>query len=213
MTRNTDRERLIRLARHRSALTAKEVARAGIHSQQLSRLVAEGRLDRIARGLYAVPGHPVTEKHGLVVVAQAVPSGVVCLLSALSFHGIGTQLPHEVWVAIDRRARQPRLEWPRLRVVRFGGKALTEGVKSHRVEGQAVRVFGIAKTIADCFKVPQQDRPRRRSRSAPRGLAGQAGHDERDRSVRSDLPRREGYEPVSRGPRRMTGKLDLNSGT
>ena len=99
-----------------------------------------------------MPGHPVTEKHGLVVVAQAVPRGVVCLISALSFHGIGTQLPHEVWVAIDRRARQPRLEWPRLRVVRFGGKALTEGVKSHRVEGQAVRVFGIAKTIADCFK-------------------------------------------------------------
>lgn len=152
MTRNTDRERLILLARHRSALTAKEVTRAGIHSQQLSRLVAEGRLDRIARGLYGVPGHPVTEKHGLVVVAQAVPRGVVCLISALSFHGIGTQLPHEVWVAIDRRARQPRLEWPRLRVVRFGGKALTEGVKSHRVEGQAVRVFGIAKTIADCFK-------------------------------------------------------------
>jgi predicted transcriptional regulator of viral defense system len=152
MAQSTDRERLIRLAHHRPALTAKEVISAGIHSHQLSRLVAEGRLERIARGLYRLPGRPVTEKHGLVVVGQAVPSGVVCLLSALSFHGIGTQLPHEVWVAIDRRARRPKLEWPRLRVVRFGGKALTEGVESHRVEGQAVRVFGIAKTIADCFK-------------------------------------------------------------
>jgi predicted transcriptional regulator of viral defense system len=152
MGQSTDRERLIRLARRRPALTAKEVVRAGVHSQQLSRLVAEGLLERIARGLYRVPGRPVTERHGLVVVAQAVPSGVICLLSALSFHGVGTQLPHDVWVAIDRRARQPKLEWPRVRVVRFGGKALTEGVGSHRIEGQTVRVFGIAKTIADCFK-------------------------------------------------------------
>jgi predicted transcriptional regulator of viral defense system len=148
----TDSERLIRLARHRPALAAKEVTRAGIHSQQLSRLVAEGRLERIARGLYRLPGLPVTENHGLVVVAQAVPRGVVCLLSALSFHGIGTQLPHEVWVAVDRRDRRPNLAWPRLRVVRFSGKPLTEGVETHRSEGQAVRVFGIAKTIADCFK-------------------------------------------------------------
>src|SRR6266545_7397246 len=146
MRQETHRQRLIRLARHRSALTAKEVTRAGIHSQQLSRLVSEGRLERIARGLYSVSENPVTENHGLVVVAQAVPRAVVCLLSALSLHGIGTQLPHEVWVAIDRRDRRPKIAWPRLRVVRFSGKPLTEGVETHRIERQSVRAFGIAKT-------------------------------------------------------------------
>ncbi|MGH9365623.1 MAG: type IV toxin-antitoxin system AbiEi family antitoxin domain-containing protein, partial [Thermoanaerobaculia bacterium] len=148
----TERERLLRLARRRAALTAKEVTNSGIHSQQLSRLVAEGLLERVARGLYSLPEQPVTENHGLAVAAKAVPKGVVCLLSALSFHGVGTQLPHEIWMAIDRRARRPKLAWPRLRVVRFSGSSRTEGVESHRVEGQAIQVFSIAKTLADCFK-------------------------------------------------------------
>jgi predicted transcriptional regulator of viral defense system len=77
---------------------------------------------------------------------------VICLVSALGFHGIGTQLPSEVWVAIDRRARAPALEYPPLRVVRFSGPAFTDGVETHRVEGDAVRVYGVAKTLADLFK-------------------------------------------------------------
>jgi predicted transcriptional regulator of viral defense system len=148
----TDRERLIRLAKRRDTLTAKEVASEGIHSQQLSRLVADGRLERIARGLYRMANRQATEQHGLAVAARAAPRGVVCLLSALSFHKIGTQIPHEVWMALDRRARRPALEWPPLRIVRFGGDALTAGVERHRIEGQNVPIFGIAKTLADCFK-------------------------------------------------------------
>jgi predicted transcriptional regulator of viral defense system len=81
-----------------------------------------------------------------------VPEGVVCLLSALSFHGVGTQLPHEVWLAIQRRARQPSLRYPPLRVVKFSGKAFAEGIEVHRVEGQSVRVYSVAKTLADLFK-------------------------------------------------------------
>jgi predicted transcriptional regulator of viral defense system len=77
---------------------------------------------------------------------------VICLLSALRFHGIGTQLPSQVWIAIDRRARQPALSYPPLKVVRFTGAALSEGVRQHRLEGQTVRVYGVAKTLADCFK-------------------------------------------------------------
>jgi predicted transcriptional regulator of viral defense system len=152
MPRKTGRERLLRLARQRGVLTSHEAGRAGIHSQLLSRLVREGALERIARGQYRLLEQPLTEHHGLAVAARAVPHGVVCLLSALSFHRIGTQLPSEVWLAIDRRARRPGLRYPPLRVVRFGGEALTQGIETHRIEGQPVRVFGVAKTLADLFK-------------------------------------------------------------
>ena len=146
------RDQLLRIARRRGALSAREVARLGIHSQHLSRLVAEGRLERIARGQYLWPDRPVTEHHALAITARAVPHAIVCLLTALSFHGIGTQLPADVWVAIDRRARRPQLAYPRLRVVRFGGPALAAGIEEHLVEGQRVKVYGVAKTLADLFK-------------------------------------------------------------
>jgi predicted transcriptional regulator of viral defense system len=148
----TDRDRTLKLARRRRGVTARELSDAGIHTQVLSRLVAEGEIERIARGLYRLPDHDVTEHHALVLAAAAAPNGVVCLLSALQFHRIGTQLPSEVWIAVDRRARRPAVRYPPLRVVRYTGAALTEGIESHRVEGRAVRVYGVAKTIADCFK-------------------------------------------------------------
>lgn len=148
----TGRDRLLRVARRRGALSAREAARLGVHSQELSRLVAEGRLERIGRGQYRWPDQPMTEHHALAIAARAAPHAVVCLLSALSFHGIGTQLPGDVWIAIDRRVRRPQLAYPRLRVVRFGGPALTEGVEEHRVEGTRVKVYGVAKTLADLFK-------------------------------------------------------------
>ncbi len=148
----TDREQLLRLARRRGSLATRDVVAAGIHRQVLSRLVREGELERVARGQYRLPATPVTEHHGLAMAAAAVPQGVVCLLSALGFHGIGTQLPSEIWLAIDRRARRPALPYPPLRVVRFTGEALTKGIETHRVEGQTVRVYALAKTVADCFK-------------------------------------------------------------
>ena len=146
------RKRLLRIVRQRGILAAREVGELGIHRQVLTRLTREGALVRVARGRYSLPDHPATEHHGLALVAAAVPRAVICLLSALSFHGVGTQLPHEVWVAIDRRARRPALRYPPLRVVRFGGRSLEEGVEVHRLEGQAVRVYGVAKTVADLFK-------------------------------------------------------------
>jgi len=144
--------RLLRLARRRGSVTRREVAEAGIHTHTLSRLVRAGALERVARGQYRLPDAPITEHHGLALVAAAAPKGVVCLLSALSFHQIGTQLPHEVWIALDRRTRRPSLRYPRLRIVRFSGKALTEGIETHWVEGVELRVYSAAKTVADCFK-------------------------------------------------------------
>lgn len=145
-------QRLLRLTRRRGSITRQEVVEAGIHTQTLSRLVHAGALERVSRGRYRLPDAPITEHHGLALVAAAAPKAVICLLSALSFHQIGTQLPHEVWIAVDRRSRPPTLSWPRLRVLRFSGKALTEGIETHRLEGEQVRVYGVAKTVADIFK-------------------------------------------------------------
>ena len=140
------------MAREHGIFTAREVAEAGIHSQELTRLVAEGVIERVARGRYRTVDRPVTEHHSLAVVATAVPRGVVCLLSAASFHGLGTQLPHKVWIAIERGSRTPALAHPPLEVVRFSGAAFAEGVETHVIEGQAVRVYSVAKTLADLFK-------------------------------------------------------------
>lgn len=148
----TDRERLIGLARAQGVLSAREVSQAGIHSQELTRLLADGTLERIARGRYRLAGSEVTEHHGLVLAAATATGAVICLLSALSFHGIGTQLPAEVWLAIERGRRPPRLLYPSLHIVRFSGPAFHQGIEVHEIEGQRVRVYGVAKTLADLFK-------------------------------------------------------------
>lgn len=128
------------------------MAQAGFHTQQLTRLVADGTLERITRGRYFLAGAEVTEHHELVLAAAAAPAGVICLLSALSFHGIGTQLPAEVWLAIERGKSAPRLANLQLRIVRFSGPAFTEGIEVHQIERQPVRVYSVAKTLADLFK-------------------------------------------------------------
>jgi len=151
MTR-TDRERIEHMARARGFVDRKSVARAGIHTQNLTRLVAEGILERIARGRYHLATAETTEHHGLVLAAVAAPHGVVCLLSALSFHGIGTQLPAEVWLAIERGKTEPRVRNLPLRIVRYSGRAFSEGIETHRIERQSVRVYSVAKTLADLFK-------------------------------------------------------------
>ena len=148
----TNRERTLKLARRARGVTPRELADQGIHRQVLTRLVADGQIERVARGVYRLPEQPTTENHGLALAAAAVPQGVICLLSALQYHGIGTQLPSDVWMALDRRAWRPRLAYPPLRIVRYTGEALTAGVETHRMEGRPVKVYGLAKTIADCFK-------------------------------------------------------------
>lgn len=124
----------------------------GVTRAQLSRLVQEGLVVRQARGVYASAHHAPTAGHTLAQVAKRVPGGVICLLTALRFHGLTTQSPAEVWLALPERARRPRLEYPRLRVARFSGASFTEGIEEHRVEGVTVRVYSAAKTVADCFK-------------------------------------------------------------
>jgi len=147
-------EMILQLAKKQGLITDGEVRAMGIHPQTLKRLVESGKLERVARGRYRLPDpdYALTEHHGLVLASAAAPSGVICLLSALQFHVIGTQLPRQVWMALDRGVRKPAIEYPPLRVVRFSGEALAAGVEEHTLEGQTVCVYNVAKTLADCFK-------------------------------------------------------------
>jgi predicted transcriptional regulator of viral defense system len=123
----------------------------GIPRIYLTRLHRSGLLERPSRGVYVLADGEPTEHHGLAEACKRVAHGVVCLLSALRFHGLTTQAPFEVWLAIDRKARLPRVEHPPLRIVRFPAPALSEGVETHEVEGVPVRVTTPARTVVDCF--------------------------------------------------------------
>ena len=149
---STKAEQVLKLARRKGVLRAKDVNERGLHHEYLRRLCEEGLLVRVARGLYVPADKDFGAHQTLAEVARRVPRGVICLLSALRFHELGTQLPHEVWMAIDRKAALPQVDRLPLRIVRFSGPALTEGVEEHDVEGVTIRVYCPAKTVADCFK-------------------------------------------------------------
>jgi len=145
-------QRILSLAARQPLVRPRDVEALGIAREFLLRLYRQGILVRPARGVYALADSSVTEHHSLAVAAKLVPRGVVCLLSALRFHGLTTQDPHEIWMAIDFKARKPSIESPALRIVRFSGRALMEGIETHVVEGVRVQVYSAAKTVADCFK-------------------------------------------------------------
>lgn len=118
----------------------------------LHRLVERGVIEREGRGLYRLAGTEVSEQYSFIQAAKRVPKGVICLLSALRFHGLTTQKPFEVWLAVERGARRPTTDTPPLRVHFFSGTAFTAGIETHELEGVSVRVYSAAKTVADCFK-------------------------------------------------------------
>lgn len=148
----TQKKRLLRLIEEHGLIRPKDLEAHGITRAELARLVAEGRVLRQGRGIYVAARHAPTAEHTLAHVATRVPEGIFCLLTALRFHGLTTQSPAEVWIALPEKARRPRLDYPRLRVARFSGEALTDGVEEHRVEGVQIRIYTPAKTVADCFK-------------------------------------------------------------
>jgi predicted transcriptional regulator of viral defense system len=150
--KTTHEQQLMRLARKRKLLRARDVAEQGLPTITLTRLVQAGKLDRVARGLYALPGAATSEHRSLAEVALRAPRGVVCMLSALQFHEIGTQAPFEVWLAIPNRVAAPRIEHPAIRVVRMSDDALTEGLQRKRIDGVEVPIFSAARTVVDCFK-------------------------------------------------------------
>jgi predicted transcriptional regulator of viral defense system len=146
------KQRALRLIEKRGLARPRDLEGYGITRAQLSRLVSAGLVLRQGRGIYVVARHAPTAEHTLAHVAKRVPEAAFCLLTALRFHGLTTQPAPEVWIALPEKARRPRLDYPRLRVARFSGAALTEGIEEHRVEGVTLRVYSPAKTVADCFK-------------------------------------------------------------
>ncbi|HYN78668.1 MAG TPA: type IV toxin-antitoxin system AbiEi family antitoxin domain-containing protein [Lamprocystis sp. (in: g-proteobacteria)] len=145
-------ESILNLARARGLLRPVDLDTQGLPRVALTRLVRQGRLTRVGRGLYALPNRAVSAHTALAEVARRQPRAVICLLSALRFHEITTQAPFEVWLAIPNKGRPPRLDYPPLRIARFADAGLIEGVEEHRIDGVPVRITNPARTVADCFK-------------------------------------------------------------
>jgi predicted transcriptional regulator of viral defense system len=152
MANKSRKEQVIEVVKEKGVLRPRDLDSYGIPREYLSRLCERGLLQRVGRGLYVLADAEVTEYQTLAEASKRVPQGVLCLLSALQFHGLTTQAPFEVWMALEQRAWQPLVDRPRMRFVRFSGPAFESGVEEHRIEGVLVKVYCPAKTVADCFK-------------------------------------------------------------
>lgn len=148
----TQRQKAHALLATRGMARLAELMAAGITAATLSRMVEDGEVVRLARGLYQLADAQVDANHELASASKQVPKGVVCLVSALAFHGLTDQLPRRVWIAIGRKDWAPTQKAKQLRIVRFTDPLLSEAVETHTIEGVPVRIFGVAKTVADCFR-------------------------------------------------------------
>ncbi|MEJ2731413.1 MAG: type IV toxin-antitoxin system AbiEi family antitoxin domain-containing protein [Deltaproteobacteria bacterium] len=133
-------------------LRTAQALRAGIHPSTLYTMRDAGTLEVVSRGVFRLAGSEPLGNPDLVTVATRVPSGVICLISALAFHQITTQIPHEVHVALQRGAALPRLEYPPIKLYWFKDQAFTAGVDTHKLDGVDIRIYSPEKTLADCFK-------------------------------------------------------------
>ena len=133
-------------------LRTSEAIRAGIHQRTLYALRDAGVIERIARGLYRLASRPPLGHPDLVPIAAKIPGGVLCLISALAFHDLTTQIPHQVYLAVQRGSEFPRLEYPPVRIFQFGARSFRAGVELHKIDGVPMRVYNPEKTLVDCFK-------------------------------------------------------------
>jgi predicted transcriptional regulator of viral defense system len=145
-------KRLSEAFRSTTLLRSRDLTAKGFSRVNLQQAVLAGLLERPGRGLYRPPFADITENHTFAEVSKQIPNGIICLLSALSFHGLTTQKPHNIWLALGHKSWSPRAQNVGLRIVRLSGPALREGAETHIVEGVPVRVYNPAKTVADCFK-------------------------------------------------------------
>jgi predicted transcriptional regulator of viral defense system len=152
MPADTHTRRVLELAQQKGLLRSSDLDAIGAPRVVLTRLTAAGLLDRIGRGLYRLPGHPGTEHEGLAAIATKVPQAVFCLLTALQFHELTTQLPRQVWIAMPRGSHVPRIDYPPVRMVQMADEVYAQGVETYERDGVQLRVYGVAKTVADCFK-------------------------------------------------------------
>ena len=153
MERNMNRtQEILALVRKRGMIRAEDIESVGISRNYLYSLTEERLLVRKARGIYALPENAFTEHSQLAEVAKRIPRAVVCLISALSYHEITTQIPHEIWIAVPRASWRPVIDYPPVNVTYLSGDAYSFGVQQHDVGGVTINVYSPAKTVADCFK-------------------------------------------------------------
>lgn len=148
----SQRERAVGLLRKRGIVRLKELIAQGVTAATISRMEREGAVLRLARGLYQLPDAAVDTHNSLAQAAKLVPKGVICLSSALAFHGLTDQIPAKIWMAIGPKDWLPRLEYPPVRFARFTNENMTAGVERHRIDGVDVPIFNVPKTIADLFR-------------------------------------------------------------
>ena len=151
MGRHTSDDAL-EFVRRAGVIRSRDLEAQGVSRKHLSRLVERGLVDRVARGVYVASDAEYTEGHALAEAAKRVPNGVICLLSALRYHELTTQLPWEVWIGIGNKAWAPRESGSVLRVIRYSASTLALGLEHHTIEGVDVAIFDPAKTVVDCFK-------------------------------------------------------------
>jgi hypothetical protein len=152
MRTDSHTQRVLDLVRHKGLLRACDLDAIEAPRIVLTRLTAAGLLERIGRGLYRLPDDHGSEYESLMTIAIRVPQAVFCLLTALQFHELGTQLPRQLWIAMPRGSHAPRIDYPPIRMVQFTGEAYRAGVQEVERDGATFRVYSVAKTVADCFK-------------------------------------------------------------
>lgn len=148
----THTQRILDLARQKGMLRPGDLQDVGAARVVLTRLTASGQLEKVGRGLYRLPGTTTSEHETLATVAAKVPQAVFCLLTALQFHGLTTQLPRQVWIAMPRGSHVPKIDYPPVKMVQFTGEAYAEGIEVFERDQVPLRVYNVAKTVADCFK-------------------------------------------------------------
>lgn len=147
-----NQQKAVDYARRHGPFRPREVAELGVHPEDIRRLCDKGLLNRVSRGLYELADAEPSEHQTLVEACKLVPHGVVCLLSALHYHGVGTQLPHKVWLAIPSKAARPRVDHPPLELTYLTDLMYHEGIEEHHLTPGAIRVYSVAKTLVDCFR-------------------------------------------------------------
>lgn len=146
------KDQILKLVQKMGVIRPKDLLKRDIAKIHLKRLLDEGKIERLQKGLYALPGKDFGEHHRLIETCKRAPGGVVCLLSALSFHKLTTQSPHEIWMAFPNKAWTPKMKDVSLKVVRYSETTFKSGVETHSIHGVPVKLFNIPKTVADCFK-------------------------------------------------------------
>jgi predicted transcriptional regulator of viral defense system len=148
----SQREIALSILNQKALVKTEEFNKAGVHRETIRRMVAAEEIIKVTRGLYSSPEYIPNEGYSLIEARKIVKKGVVCLISALSYHGIGTQNPSEVWMAIPRSSRPPNIENSPIRIITFSGESYSSGIKNIQIEEEEISIYNIPKTIADCFK-------------------------------------------------------------